>query len=105
MSTSNNTYLKNRVLFFKHVPDAHIYSQLSKLDKSSTSSRAEFLFGATVNAGQKRRSHTAFSMECAKGICGLEVAFDDEDSPSACMDEFGPLSSPNSLDFAPETYR
>ena len=78
-----------------------MYSQLSKLDKSSTSSRAEFLFGATVNSGQKRRSQTAFNMECARGICGLDAAF--EDSPSVCMDELASFSNTNSFDFAPKT--
>ena len=56
--------------FTLNLPDAQIYSQLSKLDKSSTSSRAAFLFGATVNSGQNKRSQIAVNIECARGIEG-----------------------------------
>ena len=81
-----------------------MYSQLSKLDKSSTSSRAAFLFGATVNSGQNKRSQIAFNMECAKGTWGLEAAFGEETSPRVAVDELASsLSMPKSFDF--ESYK
>ena len=100
-------YLKlNSKSIYYHLPEAQIYSQLSRLDKSSTSSRAAlFLFGATVNSGQNKRSQIAVNMECARGI---DEVWEDElgDKASSCVaeEDVSSFSIEPSLDLEPKIF-
>ena len=94
------------IIILSFLPEAQIYSQLSRLDKSSTSSRAAlFLFGATVNSGQNKRSQIAVNMECARGI---DEVWEDElgDKASSCVaeEDVSSFSIQPSLDLEPKTF-